>query len=241
MIRLLDFPVHAAHAAVLPALADTNAAPRLPLRPLRNRQPHLPTQTDLAALRGKRLLCLVDEDNLRISIDQYHGRCLSYRRLLARLQQEAAGLLPVAVLTADPNNHRREEYLRRRGWQVLCIPRETVTTARGLVVKGNADMDLCFEAGRLVTSSSCNAVLIASGDGDLVIAVTRGIKRISPGKEVFTLAVTGSVSKRLTQRPELFSGHIPVGKDLTRPCDHRRGRPCKSSRNPRPQLQHDHE
>jgi hypothetical protein len=90
---------------------------------------------------------LVDEDNLRISM-QNRGRKLSYRRLLDLVRSIAAEVLPLAVLTAPPNNIQREGYLRSRGWTTLAISQETLKTRTGTRKMANADMDMCFEAGR---------------------------------------------------------------------------------------------
>src|SRR5688572_19554418 len=70
----------------------------------------LPPTTDLSALKRRRVLVIVDEDNLRISM-QNRGRKLSYRRLLDRVQSVADEVLPLAVLTAPPNDTQREHYL----------------------------------------------------------------------------------------------------------------------------------
>ena len=74
----------------------------------------LPATTDLSALKRHRVLVIVDEDNLRISM-QNRGRKLSYRRLLDRVQSVADEVLPLAVLTAPPNDTQREQLLPKPG------------------------------------------------------------------------------------------------------------------------------
>lgn len=175
----------------------------------------LPATTDFSALVGKRLLCLVDEDNLRISLKD-HGRRLSYQRLMKRLKAKARSMSGWAVLTAAAGDHRRAHYLKKRGWDVLRINQETVMTVRGLERKANADFDLAFLAGHLVSTARSDTVVIGTGDGDLAISVARGLKRIQPSIRVFSMSIPGSTCHRLLTRTDLFDGNFLVGLDITR-------------------------
>lgn len=189
---------------------------RLQHRPAARANPAtLPTWTDFGRLAGRRVLCVVDEDNLRVSIQAHHCR-LSYRRLHQRLTDTCQSVATWAVLTSPANCDRRYRYLQRRGWRVIDIPQEIVATVNGPVKKANADMDLCFAAGSLLRRGQYQAVLVGSGDGDLAVAIARGVKRIRPRCAVFTLAVPGSASQRLRNQPDLFSGALQIGRDLTR-------------------------
>jgi len=141
----------------------------------------------------------VDEDNLRISM-RHHCRPLSYRTLLDRLRGRAENIFPLAVLTAPQGDQRREAYLKTRGWHVLAIPRETVVTCAGAQIKANADADLAFELGRLLSSDHFDTVLLGTGDGDLAVAIGRGMRRTQPGVRLVTLSVPGSTSARLCNR-----------------------------------------
>lgn len=175
----------------------------------------LPATTDFTVFTGMNVLCLVDEDNLRISL-QRHGVRLSYRTLLARLTSQARRVAAWAVLTAAAGDSRREAYLAQRGWDVLTIPQEVVMTVDGPCKKANADLDLCFTAGALARAKRCEAVLLGTGDGDLAIAIARGIKRLHAGRAVYTLSVPGSTSHRLRNAPDLFAGNLLIGEDITR-------------------------
>lgn len=182
----------------------------------------LPATTDLSGLKHRRVLVIVDEDNLRISM-QNRRRILSYRRLLDRVQSVADEVLPLAVLTAPPNDTQREQYLQSRGWSTLTVPQETVRTWNGTRTMANADMDICFEAGRAALNWAGDAVVIGSGDGDLSTAIARGLRRALPGRKIFTLSVPGCASRRLLERTDLFDGSLQIGLDLTRPkagCPH---------------------
>lgn len=180
--------------------------------------PRLSLETDFRLLRGRRVLCVVDEDNLRISISAAHGRDLrlSYRELGLRLEASATRAERIAVLTDEPGGVARANYLERRGWTEVTITRETVMTCHGPRVKGNADFDLAMECGLRLYSSDFDALLIGTGDGDLAVSLARGARRHRPDLRGATLAIPGCTSWRLTHRPDLFNGHIAVGLDLVR-------------------------
>lgn len=174
-----------------------------------------PETTDLGMLHGTRLAIVCDDDNLRLS-SQNRARRFSYRQVLERLAAVADVVLPMAVVSADRGDRRRQAYLEKRGWRVLAIPRETAWTCRGPVLKSNVDFDLAFELGHLINRGRFNTVLLATGDGDLAVAIGRGVRRNRPGLRLFTMSVPGSGSARLRTRPDLFDGHIVVGRDLSR-------------------------
>jgi len=178
----------------------------------------LPATTDLSALKGRHVLTVVDEDNLRISMRQHH-QPLSYRLLLGKLHTETRCVFPLAVLTAAEGDQRREAYLKNTGWNVLVVPRETVFTTAGPQLKANADFDLAFELGHLVNTGQFDTVLLGTGDGDLAVAIGRGIRRRCPTLHLFTLSVPGSTSGRLRTRSDLFDGNIAVGRDLSSSLD----------------------
>jgi hypothetical protein len=175
----------------------------------------VPPSTDFSALQGTRLLVVMDDDNLRLSSQNRELR-FSYRKMLVRLNTISNVVLPLAVVVAEAGDTRRQACLQDRGWRVLTIPRETVVTHRGPLVKANADFDLVFEVGRLVSAGHFDAVLLGTGDGDLAVSVGRGLRRSRPDLRLFTLSVAGSASARLGSRPDLFDGHFLTGRDLSR-------------------------
>jgi hypothetical protein len=183
----------------------------------------VPPNTDFSALQGTRLLAVMDDDNLRLSSRNRELR-FSYRKTLERLNTISNVVLPLAVVVAEEGDTRRQAYLRDRGWRVLAIPRETVLTHQGPLVKANADFDLVFELGHLLSAGQFDTILLGTGDGDLAVSVGRGVRRTCPGLRLFTLSVAGSASKRLRSRPDLFDGHFLAGLDLSRDWHHPTGR-----------------
>ena len=191
------------------AIGDSLRSPH-PLRLSRG----LPTTTDFSLLKGRNLLAVVDDDNLRISMQQCR-RPLSYSILLSRLQNESGYVFPLTVLTVQAGDLKRELELKGNGWNVLVIPKENVFTITGPQIKANADFDLAFELGHLVNSIQFDTVLLGTGDGDLAVAVGRGIRRTCPRIRLLTLSVPASTSTRLRTRPDLFDGNIAVGCNLS--------------------------
>jgi uncharacterized LabA/DUF88 family protein len=180
------------------------------------RRPALPPKTDFSAFSCRRVIALFDEDNLRISLGKEHHARLSYRLLHEKLVATSASLHAVAVLTDEPGRQQRATYLRNRGWEPLVIEREVVSTCHGTEVKANADTDLAVEAGRLLTLHPCDVLCLGSGDGDLVLAIAKAVRRCWPQTKVVTVAVPGCTSVRLRKHGELIHQHVPIGADISR-------------------------
>ncbi|MBK8091754.1 MAG: NYN domain-containing protein [Verrucomicrobiaceae bacterium] len=199
-------------------------------------RPALPQETDLSVFSLSRVIAIFDEDNLRISMGKEHHARLSYRLLYDKLVATSASLHAVAVLTDEPGRQQRACYLKNRGWVPLVIEREVVTTCHGAEVKSNADTDLAVEAGRLLSLHPCDVLCLGSGDGDLVLAIAKAVRRCWPQTKVVTVAVPGCTSARLRKHSELIHQHVPIGADITRSGGsrprHRRIRPTHTN----PQL-----
>jgi hypothetical protein len=102
-------------------------------------------------------------------------------------------------------------------------PIETVHTRGGLKREGNVDFRLAFLAGMLVSRSSSEVVVLASGDGALVNDVAAGIQALRRDREVWTLSLAGSTSFRLdAERNPLICGNMEIGLDVLWPIRLRR-------------------
>lgn len=175
----------------------------------------LPARTDFSYLCGRRVLAVIDDDNLAIGLAD-RGRRLRYGLLLARLRRAAEAVTGCVVLTCAAGDDTPRRRLEDLGWRAVAVPREVVHTHRGAELKANADMDLCLECGRLVEGGLFDAVVVGSGDGDLCVAVARGVRRVAPWCRTVTLSVGDSSSARLFTRGDLFAANILVGHDLIR-------------------------
>jgi hypothetical protein len=179
--------------------------------------PSLPCETDLSTLQRQRVLVVADVDNLDISLRTSHQRRLAYGHLRHRLLFAAAAVKTCALFSAAKGDEKKASELRCQGWRVRTIPREVVHTVNGPQVKGNADTDIACEVAWLIARSPhCDAVVIASGDGDLCVAIARSLRALSGGRlKIYTLSVPGAASHRLTTRCDLFDGAIAIGRDVT--------------------------
>ncbi len=172
----------------------------------------LPVTTDLAPLRGKRVLCLLDDDNLRISL-RAHGVALAHRSLLAHLRGVAREVTAWIVFTAPEGAENRTRLLSSMGWNVLRVTREYVVQGEAVTAKCNADHDLCFVAGRVAAAGAFDTVLVGTGDGDLAVSLARSFAAFTSA-HVVSLSVPGSSSHRLRDG-SLFGARVFVGHDLT--------------------------
>jgi len=179
----------------------------------RRRKPSLETW---CALSGSRLLCIIDDDNLRISCRSQFSAGLSYRKLASHLQHLTYSCEMHAVLTSPSGDNTRSVYFEQRGYLPIDIKREVVETTRGPLVKGNADLDIAFNAGYRITTGDFDVLLVGSGDGDLVLSIARGVRRLAPSVRVYTLSVPHSSSSRILQHaaPQLIAGNFFVTDSL---------------------------
>lgn len=101
---------------------------------------------------------------------------------------------------------------------VEMCSRRTVHTRNGLERKGNADFLLSFLAGVLVSRTTADVVILASGDGDLVEEVAIGIRSLQKKRSIVTMSLAGSTAGRLNaEKNALITANIEIGKDCLRP------------------------
>jgi hypothetical protein len=157
---------------------------------------------------------MVDYDNIAISMQQL-GYRVDFGRLRHRIAGNARTVWPWAALVTDPWDLAKAETLRRGGWRLLQIPRESVMTHRGPCEKANVDFDVCVAMGALVHRLPCDTILMGSGDGDMCVAIGRELRRLAARRalRIYTLSVVGATSHRLRARPELFDGNLLLGAD----------------------------
>ncbi len=214
MASILSFPLplkRPAQPIWLPLVEPAQPKPRMP-------QSYPQAAAPFAPLLGSNLLGIFDDDNLNISCREKFGSKLSYATLAMCLRGLANHCELWAVLTSNADDAGRTRYFEARGYQALDVKREVVSTKRGTIVKGNADFDLAFETAFRVACGTPDTVLLGTGDGDLALAIARGIKRVDPELKVFTLSVRGCTSARLLQQqvPHLVEGNFYVEPAMLR-------------------------
>lgn len=179
---------------------------------------NMPATTSLKCMRGRRVLCLADSDNLDHSLAQ-RGLHLRHADLLRHLDATARKVFAVAVLTSPVHDTRRAEAWGRAGWRPIVVHWEWAMTCKGMRKLANADFDIAFEAGVLSSISGCDTILLATGDGDLAVSIARGLRRARQRDRltIHTLSVTGATSARLRERTDLFDSSIQIGQDCLEP------------------------
>ena len=159
----------------------------------------LPARTSgLAALHGRRVLVLLDGENISYSLKPT-ADC-DYAKLAALLLQHASGGADLhAFASAQPGaavNYARS-YFNAAGYVPHVEPIEVVNGAGGLRKRANSDNEILMHGARLIVTERPDWVVLASGDGDLGCDVARFIARETKGVQFMTLGLRGSFSRRL--------------------------------------------
>jgi len=201
----------------LPSLTSpaTGEAPK-PGRPIPMpcRGPRFVEQTEWPNFLGQRVVCVMDDANIRLSAKTAGGR-FSYRGLREYLARSAAQLEAWAVLSAASPDNSRLEYFRKRGWQTRLMLNEP-SDRPGRPVLRNADFDLVALCTERACFGEFDVFLVGSGDGELVRAVARAVRRLHPPCKVVTLSIEGATSHTILERnaPGLIWSNVLVGLDL---------------------------
>lgn len=186
------------------------------VRPLRTRSRSIeiaPTTGPLDDLSGCRVLVLADDENLRYSARDL-GYKLSHRLLAERFNDCVRHCTLHAFFSRQAGDERRCDYFRARGWMPHPRDIQLVHTRHGVEHRANADNSLLFKAGVLVSRTGADAVVLASGDGDLVCDLARELHELPKPRKVYTLSLAGSTSFRLDARRNAdIDGNIEVGLD----------------------------
>lgn len=170
----------------------------------------------LDILVGKRVLVLADVQNIDHGARDL-GYKASYALLGRKLSNAAAQASLHAVFARREGDERRWQYFLRRGW----VP-HAKTTRRGSKRSGgqpdaNTDHLLAFLAGLLAGFVASDLVVLATGDGQLVLDVAEAISQLPRPKAVATLSLAGSTSFRIeARRCPLVKYNLELGKDCLR-------------------------
>jgi hypothetical protein len=171
----------------------------------------------LSAILGKRVVVVADAQNLDLGARDL-GFKMSWALLAEKIDAAAAWASRHAILSQQPGDERRMNYLDERDWSPHATTIRTVSTRKGLERKGNADFLLAFLAGVVVSRASADVVVIASGDGDLVEEIAIGIRSLRKERSIVTMSLAGSTAGRLNaENNALITANIEIGKDCLRP------------------------
>jgi hypothetical protein len=169
----------------------------------------------LSPILGKRLIVVADAQNIDRGARDL-GFKMSWALLGAKIDAAASASRHV-ILSQHPGDERRMDYFAERDWIPHATQIRTVSTQKGLKRKGNADFLMSFLAGVLVSRSSADVVVLASGDGDLVEEIAIGIRSLNKERSIVTMSLAGSTAGRLNaEKNALISANIEIGRDCLR-------------------------
>lgn len=189
------------------------------LPPLRGRQfpPRVPERTDFSALTGRSALLLADFENLTYSARQRcRGREPDAGLLLVAIRHAARWATPMAFASVPLDTiDAARQYFEAAGWQPFLTPHQVIHDRNGARLLANSDASMLINAGAQIARSAAKAVVVLSGDGDLIDAIARYSTTLPKPREVFTCSVPGSTSARaLACNNPLIAGNILIGADL---------------------------
>jgi hypothetical protein len=171
----------------------------------------------LSPLGERTVLVLADMENLLLGARDL-GLALDAHALAATLSTACAACDLHAFFSRMPGDQRLTLQFASAGWRVHPRDIRFVRTAWGVRRQANSDNTILFFAGHLLAETDADTVVIASGDGDLVVDAARHIRETSPGRRVATLSLAGSTSSRLDARINAdVSANLEIGLDCLRP------------------------
>jgi len=127
-----------------------------------------------------------------------------------------------AVFSRRPGDERRWHYFLKRGWIPHAKTIRLASRRSGGRLDANTDHLLAFLAGLLAGFVATDLVVLATGDGQLVLDVAEAISQLPKPKPVATLSLAGSTSFRIdARRCPLVKCNLELGKDCLHPFGHR--------------------
>jgi len=176
--------------------------------------------TDLMPIQGRKVLVLLDEQNLSIGARQL-GYRLRYG-LLAKRIRSAAGSAEMHLFTASGHSNRRSaQHFFALGYIV-----HTKTVRRIRLPDGSCGWDsnidnLCaFWAGIHAVKAVCDVIVLASGDYGLAGELAQAIRayRGRQSVQIMTLSLPGSTAQDLDahSNPHI-AANLEIGLDVLTP------------------------
>jgi len=178
--------------------------------------------TDLGAIKGRKVMVLLDEQNLSITARDL-GYELKYG-LLARRIREAAESARLHLFTASNPDGRNTS----KRFEVLGYVTHVKTIRRKPLPDGgqrsdcNIDNLFAFWAGLLTVDNGWDVMVLASGDyglsGELAEAICR--RDTDNSTKLMTLSLPGSTAQDLdAQKNPNITANLEIGLDLLTPTN----------------------
>lgn len=182
--------------------------------------------TDLAAIGGRQVLALLDEQNL--SITAYNlGYVLQYN-LMAEQIHAVADSAELHIFTATERHDRTTKQRFEKFGYILHTKtvRYTCLPDGGQRFDCNVDNLFAFWAGLLVTKNFHEVLVLASGDYGLAGELSEAIGNQHPNEsiQIMTLSLPGSTAQDLdAHKNQNIAANLEIGLDLLKqlgPSDH---------------------
>lgn len=178
--------------------------------------PLYPASTSLPPDRlGGLVLLLGDAENLSYGLRK-QGLDLDF----AQLRQVVAARCGVlhahafATVPDKPAQRYARSYFTGAGWHEHVALAQHVRTIRGAERRANSDPSILLACGELAALQRPDAVVLATGDGDLGCDMARFLKMRHDPPAVFVCSMKGATSKRLLSGTNAdIDGNIWIGRD----------------------------
>jgi hypothetical protein len=175
--------------------------------------------TDLAAIKGRKTLVLLDEQNLSITARNL-GYKLQYEQLAERIRETVESAELHIFVAADPADVRTAKEFAELGYvtHVKAIRHKFFPGRRQCDC--NVDNLFAFWTGQLTVGNKWDVIVLASGDyglsGELSEAICR--QHVNRPLQLTTLSLPGSTSQDLDARinPNI-TANLEIGLDLLKP------------------------
>ena len=173
--------------------------------------------TDLSALKDRRVLVLLDEQNLSIGAERF-GYDLRYDLLAERIQSVAHTSELHLFTAAKQTRVQLARQFQRLGYLVHVKDIRHIRLPNGrLRTDSNVDNLFSFWAG-LLAPEAADTILLGSGDYGLAGELAAAIRQRRESLTVMTLSLPGSTAQDLDARlnPSI-AANLEIGLDLLRP------------------------
>lgn len=173
------------------------------------------TTQGVPARIGQRVLLIGDAENLSYGLRK-EGFDLDFARLRELVAACSGTIHPHAFATVSGAAAQRyaQDYFTRIGWEHRVECAHTVRTCRGTERRANSDPCILLGCGELATRLQPDAVVLATGDGDLGCDMARYLKRRPGSTRVLVCSIAMATSHRLlaANNPDI-DGNLWLGWD----------------------------
>lgn len=184
----------------------------------------LENTTDLTAIGNRKVLVLLDEQNLSITAKKLGFR-LRYDLLTKRIRREAGSAKLHIFVASEPRGNGIIGQFKKVGYvvHVKTIRRKLLPNGR-LTCDSNVDNLFAFWAGVYISRATFDVVVLGSGDYGVAGELSEAINRYRRKPiEILTLSLPTSTSEDLDARinPNI-TANLEIGLDLLKPSVHTR-------------------